>query len=263
MKAVRPLLLIIVSLAAAPAVAASGPPVEQMSTIWLVQPGEPSREPLTVHRGDAILEQKLLPAGLATLDAAFDGGEVKRPLPAASQLFMVAYQAAAVYCAFQYKPPNTLLALWAPTTTGTQLCFVDSDQDRRFESYFVASNATPSLPGIYGPLPRKMRPMPSLAYSVVDPAAFSGDLSISIVFNGKGLVNNVRGYVISFGSKDQRASLSGETISHGKDFPLTVEIMGASISVLSGSGQTIVTRVDRPMPPQPFGVVRTVTTIYY
>ncbi|MGZ8997575.1 MAG: hypothetical protein ACXW2T_01840 [Allosphingosinicella sp.] len=248
---------------ATPANAARRERPEQMTTIWLIQPGEPSQEPRPVHRGEAMLEQRLLPSGLATLDSAFDGGEAKRPLPAGTQLFLVVYRSAAVYCAFQYKPPNTLLALWSPTTTGTQLCFVDSDRDGRFEKHFVASNATPSLPGIYGPLPKMLKPMAPLAYSVAEPGAFGGDLSVSIVYTGKGLINNVRRYAIFFGSKDRRARLTSDEVSHGKDFPLRVEVLGASISVLSGSGQDIVVRVDRPVPPQPFGVVRTVSTVYY
>jgi hypothetical protein len=247
----------------APAGAARRVPQEQMTTIWLIQPGEPSPEPRPVHRGEAILEQKLLPAGLATLSEPFDGGEVKRPLAAGTQLFLVSYRPAAVYCAFQYKPPNALLALWSPTTTGTQLCFVDAERDGRFENFFIASNATPSLPGIYGPLPKTLKPMAPLAYSAADTASFGGDLSVSIVYTGKGLVNNVRRYAIFFGSKDKRARLTADQVSHGKDFPLSVEVMGATISILSGSGQDIVARVDRPIPPQPFGVVRTVTTVYY
>lgn len=249
---------------ATPAAAAQRERAEQMTTVWLIQPGEPS-QPRPVHRGDPILEQKLLPSGLATLDGAFDGGEVNRPFPAGTQLFQVLYRSAAVYCAFQYKPPNGLLALWSPTTTGTQLCFVDSERDGRFENYFVASNATPSLPGIYGPLPRsdKLKPLAPLAYSVAEPTAFGGDLTVSIVYTGKGLVNNVRRYAVFFGSKEKRARLTADKVSHGKDFPLKVEVMGASISILSGSGQDIVAQVDQPIPPQPFGVVRTVTTVYY
>jgi hypothetical protein len=259
---IRPLSLVSALLAcAAPASAARRVPMEQMTTIWLIQRGEPSQEPRPVHRGEAILEQKLLPAGLATLNQAFDGGEVKRPFSSGTQLFLVSYRSAAVYCAFQYKPPSTLLALWSPTTTGSQLCFVDSERDGRFEKHFVASNATPSLPGIYGPLPKGLKPMAPLSYSVAEPASFGGDLSVSIDYTGKGLVNNVRRYAIFFGSKDKRARLTADQVSHGKDFPLTVEVMGASISILSGSGQDIVARVDRPIPPQPFGVVRTVTTI--
>jgi hypothetical protein len=259
-------LLILVSAllaCAMPAAAARRERAEQMTTIWLIQPGEPSQEPKPVHRGDPILEQRLLPSGLATLDSAFDGGEVKRPFPAGTQLFQVLYRSAAVYCAFEYKPPNTLLALWSPTTTGTQLCFVDSERDGRFENYFVASNATPSLPGIYGPLPKVLKPMAPLAYSVAEPTSFGGDLTVSIVYTGKGLINNVRRYAIFFGSKERRQRLTADEKSNGKDFPLKVEVMGASISILSGSGQDIVARVDRPIPPQPFGVVRTVTTVYH
>jgi|GEM_PF-5209637 len=248
---------------ATPANAARRERAEQMTTVWLIQPGEPSQESRSVHRGDAILEQRLLPSGLATLDGAFDGGEVKRPLTAGTQLFQILFRSAAVYCAFQYKPPNTLLALWSPTTTGTQLCFVDSERDGRFENYFVASNATPSLPGIYGPLPKMLKPMAPLAYSAAEPTAFGGDLTVSIVYTGKGLINNVRRYAVFFGSKERRARLTADDVSHGKDFPLKVEVMGASISILSGGGQDIVVRVDRPIPPQPFGVVRTVTTVYY
>jgi hypothetical protein len=260
----RSLVIAVTALACAtPATAARRERAEQMTTVWLIQPGEPSQDSRPVHRGDPILEQRLLPSGLATLDAAFDGGEVKRPFAAGTQLFQVLYRSAAIYCAFQYKAPNGLLALWSPTTTGTQLCFVDSERDGRFESYFVASNATPSLPGIYGPLPKVLKQMTPLAYSVAEPASFGGDLTVSIVYTGKGLINNVRRYAVFFGSKERRQRLTADEKSNGKDFPLKVEAMGASISILSGSGQDIVARVDRPIPPQPFGVVRTVTTVYY
>ena len=63
--------------------------------------------------------------------------------------------------------------------------------------------------------------------------------------------------------KDEKVQLEYTGNYNGKDFPLKVDVMGASISILSGSGQDIVARVDRPIPPQPFGVVRTVTTVYH
>lgn len=245
------------------ATAAFGQSRDEMTTMWTVRAEPPGETPVTVNRGEPILEQKLLPAGLAVLDDPFDGGEIRRPLPAGSQLFEVQFKSAAVYCAFDYKPPSTVSRLLSRAAVGSQLCFVDATRDGRFESYFVAGNATPSLPGIYGPLPKKLRTMTPRAYHSEDPATFSGDLSVSIVYTGKGLVNNVRRYAVFFGSKEERQRLTADTVSHGKAFPLTVETMGALISVLSGSGQTIEAKVVRSMPAQPFAVVRTVTTIIY
>ena len=248
------------SLALASSVAAAQDP-RQMSTIWMVQPSE--TQPDTVEAGstDFIMKQRLLPTGLVRLTGTFQDAKGKRSFGTGTQLFEVKSDVP-IYCVAGMREPKGF-EKWMVGGATSQFCLVDMDSDQRFDGYFEPVSMVPGLPTIAGKRPKKPKPMAPVAYEIADPSTLEKPFWIGIQYQGKPLLYDRRNFGVSFGSDTSKGALTSWVYTSGSNYPLSQNLLGASFTVLGETDGRLRVRIDQPIPPQPFGVVHTVTYRIY
>jgi hypothetical protein len=130
----------------------------------------------------------------------------------------------------------------------------------RFESYFDTISVVPGLPTIAGKRPKKPKPVATpVAYEVAAPADLEKPFWIGIRYQGKALIYDWRNFQVSFGSDTTDGSLTDFIHTSGSNYPMSLSLLGARFTVLGLEDKKLKVRVDETMPPQPFGIMRTVT----
>jgi hypothetical protein len=233
-----------------------------MTTIWMVQPAD-SAAPAEVEVGarDLILKQKLLPSGLARLTGSFQDDGGKRSLGPGTQLFEVKSDVP-IYCVAGLREPKGF-EKFMKGDSRVQLCLIDTDADGRFDAYFEPVSMVPGLPTITGKRPKSPRPMTPVAYEPAEPSALEKSYWVGIEYQGKPLIYDRRNFGISYGSDDSKGAVTDWIYTSGSTYPISKQLLGASFTVLGMSGDKLRVRIDQPMPPQPFGVIRTVSYRFY
>jgi hypothetical protein len=241
--------------------AAGQQPSREMTTVWMVQPAEPTAGELEVKARDLILKQKLLPSGLAQLTDSFQDAGGKRSLGSGTQLFEVKSDVP-IYCVAGLREPGGFEKFMTGGAS-RQFCLIDMDSDRRFDAYFETGSMVPGLPTIAGKRPKKPKAMSPVGYEVVEPSTIEKSFWIGIEYQGKPLIYDRRNFAISFGSESGKGSMTDWVYTSGSAYPLTKQLLGASFTVLGVNGDKLKVRIDQPMPPQPFGVVHSVSYRFY
>ena len=241
--------------------AATAQKPRQMLTIWLVQPAGTQPGTVEASSTDFILKQRLLPTGLAQLTGPFQDADGNRALGRGTQLFEVKSDVP-IYCVAGMRKPKGF-DKWMKGGTTSQFCLVDMDSDRRFDGYFEPISMVPGLPTIAGKRPKKLKPMTPVGYELADPATLEKPFWIGIQYQGKPLLYDRRNFGVSFGSDTGKGSLTSWVYTSGSSYPVSQKLLGASFTVLGEAGGKVRVRIDQPIPPQPFGVMHSVTYRIY
>jgi hypothetical protein len=242
--------------------AEAGEQQQSFRTVWQVEAATGPETELSIAPGALVFKQRLLPFGLAVLDEEYRASKLDENLSIGTELIRTVGSAFPVYCALRAKNPNFLAAL-SPLPNKKMRCFVDDNQDGRFDREMIGYSNTPELPHPIGFLPKSMVPTVSLRYSTRDATKFSSGFVVGVKYTGQAKIGTLRRFQTVYGTEDRWGYFSSDNIftKRDSDLPKTLAVLGATFVVLGGDGRNVRIRVDRMMPPQPFGVVA--RTIYY
>ena len=167
-----------------------------------------------------------------------------------------------VFCSTKYKKPGALTQILSTgPETGTQRCFVDADDDGRFDQTFVGFNNLQTLPGVFGRLPKTPIPLPPLAYAKARSTDFAEKIFVGIQYLRQKGVGKKRLFQLVYGAGKPWGTFTFDDIvnpletKRDTDLPRQISRLGAVITILGGANGVVEYQVNSMMPAQPFGVV--------
>ena len=251
----------VLALVSAPA--AAQPDERAYSSIWLIAPSEEPAGRRRVEDGGYVFRQPLLPPSLARLDSdARDPGSGRVVAAAGTQLYGLVTRGPPIYCVVGRRDPSVAGQLLLGAMAGnTQVCMADMDRDGRFDVRFNVRNQIRGVPNISGRRPRDPDAVAGGAYSQIPPADIATRYFVGVRYEG--MLRFTRAptpiFQIWFGTDESRQDLT-EIVRpvRGSDPPL-VTPLGAEFTVTEMRGNSIEVDIGRPIPPQPFAVLRMVT----
>lgn len=224
-----------------------------MSTVWMIQPSAETPPEQVIGYDGWVLKQALLPEGLFRLD-----GDAKVPgrpplFPKNAQLIEVRTDGAIVACDAIARRQKLLGA--------NQYCLIDYDRDGSFDGMFAVQNISKGggMPTVQGRYPTKAKPIEPVAYSRLNPTEIATQYFVGIRNAGKAAIYDRQNFQICYGSEAATNCLTDWSYTSASVFPATMELLGAKFTVLSRDEGQVKLRVDRTMPPQPFGIISTTT----
>jgi hypothetical protein len=217
-----------------------------LTTVWAVGDSLLSTDVREVGVGDYVLKHRLLPSGLAELVAGVEG------LAPGQQLVEIGGGEALVFCDAEIRSKKLV--------GHAQPCLVDADRDGRFEGIFHTTSVTKGLLTIEGKRPKAAKPIAPAAYRRLDPAAFRQALFVGLEYRGSANLVGNHVFEVNYGSDERTGSLSRRLTRKGSKLDAPMEFMGGQFSILGTTANGIRVRLNRSIPPQPFGVL--VTTTY-
>jgi hypothetical protein len=245
--------------------AASASEERRFTTIWLVQPSDAPLGPRTIEDNDYVFRQRLLPPTLIRLTADVADPEDGHVMAAAgTQMFGLLTSGPPLFCKVGRKDPSVARTLLLGGGN-RQACYADMDRNGTLDGQFSVGNAVKGLPNISGKRPKVPKPVSGGAYERIDPNLIDTPYFVGVRYEGMvGLLSKKRpAFRIWFGTDESRDSLTSFTRPpKGSEQPV-VQVLGAEFTVVAMRGETLDIDIHRAIPPQPFGVVRTVTYSYY
>lgn len=246
----------VASFGAMMSIAATGTALAQsrnMSTVWTIQPSAETLPEQVIGYDGWVLRQALLPEGLFRLDG--DAKVSGRPplFPKDSQLIEIRTHGAVVACDAVARRQKLLGA--------NQYCLIDHDRDGNFDGMFAVQNISKGggMPTVQGRYPTKAKPIEPVAYSRLNPSEITIRYFVGIRNAGKAALYDRQNFQICYGSESATDCLTDWSYTSASAFPATIELLGAKFTVLSRDEGQVKVRVDRTMPPQPFGIISTTT----
>jgi hypothetical protein len=221
-----------------------------MHTIWMIQPAPAPTEERALASGEFVLKQRLLPSGLAEIEPAA-GESAAADLPAGAQLIEVQTSGAKVFCSARVAKQKLI--------GHAQICLVDSDMDNRFEGMFRTSSATKGLVTISGSRPKRPKAIQPIPYRMVDPSQMEEEFYVAIERRNYFNIYSSESFMIAFGREGEWDRITAPIQFRSAELPKELTVLGARFTALSEAGGKMIVRVDAPMPPQPFGVLKTTT----
>lgn len=238
---------------AAPAAAQS----RNLQSIWMIEPAPPPPGVRHLASKEIVLKQRLLPTALAELARPTSESETGATLAEGTQLIEVTNGAGALFCEGDLQGSRQGGKLAGGRA---QLCFLDSDGDRRFESWFRSWSSTPALVMISGRMPKALKPLAApLGYRLVDPTTSRIGAFVAIERRNFFNIYNRESFQIVFGSGDMDKRITAPVQFKSEEMPKEIHILGARFTALSEADGKMAIEVHSAMPAQPFGVVQTVT----
>lgn len=228
----------------------AGAQARDMQTLWTVQPADSPAGERSVGSGEFVLKQRLLPSGLAELEVGL-GSE----LAAGVQLVEVTTPGAKVYCHARVARQKLI--------GHAQLCLVDADMDGRFEGSFKTTSQTKGLLTIAGNRPKRPTAITPVAYRAVDPRQMKEEYFVAIERRNYFNIYSLESFMIAFGREGEMDRLTAPVQLKSADLPKELSVLGSRFTAIAERDGKMVVKVDAPMPPQPFGVVKTTTYRYY
>lgn len=235
---------------------AASQPRDRLLSYWMVEPAPPPQGVRHLASKELVLEQRLLPTGLAELARSTTTGEIDAALLEGTQLIEVKSSTGAVYCEGE---------LDARGLGGRgQQCFLDGDRDGAFETWFKVLSATPGFVTISGKLPKKLKPLAQpLAYRLLEPTQSRLGAFVGIERRNWFNIYSRESFMIVFGSGEEKERITHPVQFKSADMPKELNVLGARFTALSESDGKMAIRVDAGMPAQPFAVVQTTTYRVY
>lgn len=224
-------------------------------TIWQIQPDATQAGARTIAAGQPVIEQRLLPTGLAVADedVVSDAGKVL--VQKGTQLFQLRVGTGRTWCVADVPRPSA----WRSMMLGggnLQLCLIDADADGRFDGHFNGGNPMKGVPFIEGKQPKSPKIVRSGRYSPLPPENFALGYKVRILAEAVGPERGGKAsirYRIDFGDDVARQKLSS-TIEGSLG---ETSILGARWRVLRVAKDEMAIEVVAPMPDQPFSAVQT------
>lgn len=238
----------------------------EYQAVWVIAPSEQPLGPRSVNDGEYVFRNRLLPLGLVRLQtpAAKADGEII--VPAGAQLFAVLTEGPPIYCVAGRREADRMVQALIGGGVNRQLCLVDMDRDQDFDGWFRSGNQVRGVPNFAGHRPRELEPVSGAAYERLRPDEMEIQYHVGVRYEGTvGLLSRRRTpvFAIVYGTEDSLGMLTEQVRPQRDSDPFVVTPLGAEFVVNERRGDTIDIDVRRNVPPQPFGVVQTVTYTYY
>ena len=237
---------------------------ENAFSAWIVESPEITSEPITLKKGDFLQRARLLPVGLIELTADTRiGPKEDDVIHAGAQLFELAggtiyrpsRSSAGVFC--QMKTFETVSkGAFGKSVVQYRYCLVDRERDGTIEDVVVAGYCPYDLPLVSIKVPSGPPTLTGSTYRRIPVKDFRDGPMVGIAFSGIAPLDGDPRFIQAFGSGNA-VPLFGEKHSRAGDIPGQRISFGGAFTVLHTEGQTVTIRNDRPIPPQPFGIVRT------
>jgi hypothetical protein len=175
----RILKALIVTLAAVAAPASA----ERITTLWHLVPVNPV-PPSSVTWNQPFFEQKLLPVRLVRTTA--QGGFGGKILPAGTYLYLVFNDDRQIgFCTLKDRSLGHAAATLFMPILDQRPCFVDEDNDGRFEKSFSVFDKYGGPPTVRGSIKAAQPFGGQIPFTEVDPAELPYDLRVSISIRGR------------------------------------------------------------------------------
>lgn len=236
--------------------AAAENPDRRYETIWVIHADESQTGTRNVAVGSPIIEQRLLPFGLAETveDIRSASGDVL--VEKGRQLFQLRVATGKTFCVVEVPRPSFYRSFMLGGGN-LQLCLIDGDDDGVFDGHFNGGNPMRGVPFINGKQPRNPKQATG-RYSLLTPDQFAPPYTVrvSLVSADVSAKGDSRiSYRIDFGDDVTRQKLTN-FISGGIGH---TEILDAQWNALEIGDDAVKVDVMRAMPTQPFQAVRTIT----
>lgn len=233
-----------------PAIAAK----QHISTMWMVEEATAHSDPFDLASRDYVLKHRLLPTGLAQLVNGSSSPGLGE-MVAGKQLVELQSGTTPIYCDPVIRPKKLV--------GHAQHCLVDADRDGRFEGFFTTSSVTKGILTIQGALPKRFTSVEPIAYRQIEPRTFDQDLFLGVQYRGDANLVGNHIFEIRYGSADDQGSLTKRILHKKSNVPGSTDVLGARFTILEAGGGRIRTRIDQPIPSQPFAVLQTTTYRIY
>lgn len=234
----------------------------EFQSVWLVQPSDAPLGPRTLEDSDFVYKQRLVPPTLVRVKAdAVDPQSKKVIVPSGSQLFGVLTSGPPIYCLAGVRDASVMKSLLIGGGN-RQVCLVDSDRDGALDGHFGVGNAIKGLPNISGKRPKKLKPLAPAAFETLAPEAIAIPYFVGVKYEGivgLALKNKTPVFSVVFGTDESSEMLTGQIRPVEDSDPMLVKVLGAEFAVTERRDRTLSVDVRSAIPPQPFGVVQTVT----
>ena len=237
--------MLLAAFGAAPAMAK-----EKLRTEWIVQPAPVPAEPVRAGPGDLILEQKLLPSGLARLRDRYTESGARWTVEPGAELFEVRGSAAAIYCPIDNRPPSQVARILSARPYKEHLCFIDRDKDGRFETSFITASTHSDLPGIFGSIMPSDKRINPLGYDVLEPERFARENTVAIRYGRR--KGSKLHFLLVYGSEARRTAMPAISVRIGT-LPVEFELLGARFRVREVVDSRILIEILATMPAKPIG----------
>ena len=234
----------------------------QFRTDWQIQgteSGDTSEASVALRSGDLFMKRRLLPPSAARLDAPLMSPKGEELLPAGAELFGTKSDKVDIYCSTAQKGAGIATQLLLGRTGQKQICLIDSDRDRDFDSFFKVAGEIKGLPSLYARTPKTLDRLDGLKYLSIDPATMEQKYFVAVEYQGKPLLYDRRNFTVTFGSDEKTESLTSWIYTKGSNYPQSLTYLGGKFTVLSENQGTLNVRIDRQIPSQPFGVIKSVS----
>ncbi len=239
---------------------------ETFFLLWVVEPATIDREKFTVRKGDFVQKTRLLPVGLAEADEDIrlpNGGQLisgkgdQLLQLAGGGVYGIKPTSATVYCQAKAEV-RTSKGLIGSSKYESRFCLIDFERDGSFDGAFPVIGCPYEIPllGLKAPKQGALQHLDGSRYRTVPVAGTRNAPSVGIVYSGIAPLDGDPRFFTAFGSgtpiplfgeKHTKAGdVSGQRVSFG----------GAAFTILNKSEKSIEVRNDRPIPSQPFVIVR-------
>jgi hypothetical protein len=227
-----------------------------MKTIWTIEASTSTPTAQKLKPRDYIFRQRLLPTAIAQIDGIALGVSIEG-VTNETQLVEIQSAGAAVFCDPVVRAQKLI--------GHAQPCFIDGDNDGRFEGLFMTTSVTEGLLNIQGNRPKKPRAILPVTYKKLASDQFKRQLFFGIQYRGNANVLSNHVFEYNFGDLNtvEKDSITNRFIVKRNELPMKMDIMGGSFTLMSESADGIVVRIDKTLPSQPFGVLQTTTYRFY
>ncbi len=129
---------------------------------WMIDPILPKLETVTVKPGDVVTEARLLPSGLIAIDSPAVGSDGKVIVSSGAQLLTLSSNIMAA-CTFTFPVYSDIRNFFVRSSQEFN-CFVDEENDGKFESTFKLVSSVIGIPPQFGRIPKKRRSVSPVPY---------------------------------------------------------------------------------------------------
>lgn len=227
-----------------------------LNTVWMIEGSADIPKEMELKPRDYVFRQRLLPTAVAQTEGVGEGAPIAG-VTDKTQLVEVKSLGVAVFCDPLVRAQKLI--------GHAQPCFVDADNDGRFEALFMTSSVTEGLLNIQGNRPKKPRAITPVTYKRLAADKFERQLFFGIQYRGNANVVSSHVFEYNFGDigAAEKDAITNRFVVKRDELPVKRDVMGGSFTILSESTDGIVVRIDKPLPSQPFGVFQTTTYRFY
>lgn len=236
---------------------------EKTFSTWIVEPPQITSEPMTLNKGDFLQRARLLPIGLIELTADTRiGPKDDQVIHAGEQLFELAggtvhrprRSSAGVFCQMQTFD-TALKGLFGSSTGKARYCLVDRERDGKLDDVVPALSCPYDIPIVSVDVPTTPPTLTASTYRRVPITDFRNGPMVGIAYSGVQVLDGDPRFIRAFGSGNP-IPLFGEKHSRAGEGTGQRISFGGAFTIMHVDGQTVTIRNDRPIPVQPFAILR-------